>query len=164
MSERQLCFATSLGFRFMWATAHGQIKKIEIDRSSVRLVIRRHLPGPSLTPIITPRENASRARWGFLPRLTPVLPPSALSHLLDGWTYRHFTLPSPSTKIQIFHPIRRDVRRGGCDDRCPLPPIHGKPDALLLREHYPLLPVGHARTFLGEKSWSWPQSQSRREA
>jgi hypothetical protein len=64
---------------------------------------------------------------------------------------RHFTLPSPSTPIQIFHPIRRDVRRGGCDDRCPLPPIHGKPDALLLREHYPLLPVGHARTFLGEK-------------
>jgi hypothetical protein len=51
----------------------------------VSLVIRRHLPGPSPTPIIAPGKCVTRS-LGFLPRVTPVLPPSALSHLLDGWT------------------------------------------------------------------------------
>ena len=117
-------------------------------RSSVRLVIRPASlgRGPSLTPIIGPGERVTRSS-GFLPRVTPVLPASLLrARCPISWTAGPPFHSSRRRRPRFKSSIRRDVRRRGCDDRRPAPirSTANRPDALLLREHYPLLPVEHA--------------------
>jgi len=76
---------------------------------------------------------------------------------------RHFTLPSPSTPIQIFHPIRRDVRRGGCDDRCPLRSTANRMRCFCVNIT-PFFPSGtHARSWARNRGPGRSRSRSRGE-